>query len=285
MLIGESVAEVAQKLAHPYGKQPKKTATGFMTNCPVHKDENASLSIAEKNGKVLAKCQAGCTQQSVFDAIRPYFSSTTRTDKRITATYRYRESDGTLLFEKLRYEPKEFRQRRPDQAGKYIYSLDGIDTTILYRLPEVCQAIVDGETIYIVEGEKDVDNLAHIGLVATTNNGGAGKWKVAHTQQLIGAAALVILPDNDSAGKDHAKSIASTLNHAGIEHKIIELPNLPPKGDVSDWLAMGGTRERYWTWSTSPLLPVSRNSRLKTLKTWGWKKTMRQMYLNYIMRH
>ena len=95
----------------------------------------------------------------------------------------------------------------------------------------------------ISEGEKDVDRLRSLGLVATCNVGGAGKWTkplCSHFQN----RRVFILPDNDDSGGEHANKVAAMLSPAAENVKIVELPGLPAKGDVRDWLDDGGTIEQ-----------------------------------------
>ncbi|MGB9826369.1 MAG: AAA family ATPase, partial [Desulfofundulus sp.] len=156
----------------------------------------------------------------------------------IVATYDYRDEDGNLLFQVVRTEPKGFFQRRPDGKGSWVNRLDNV-RLVPYRLPEVLEAVRRGLPVYVVEGEKDADNLARLGLVATTNPGGAGKWRPEFSEYLRGAD-VVILPDNDEVGKRHARQVAQSLAGKAASIKILELPDLPPKGDVSDWFAAAG---------------------------------------------
>jgi hypothetical protein len=158
----------------------------------------------------------------------------------IVATYDYRDADEELRYQVLRKEPKSFSQRRPDGNGGWIWDLKGIER-LPYRLPELLKAAPHA-TIYIVEGEKDVEALARIGLVATCNSGGAGKWTTELSPYLRGRP-IVLLPDNDKAGEDHARDVAQKLLGIARSVKIIRLPDLPPKGDVSDWLSNGGTAD------------------------------------------
>jgi hypothetical protein len=156
--------------------------------------------------------------------------------REIAATYSYRDIEGKLLFEVVRRSnPKGFLQRRPDGAGGWLWKLNGTPR-VLYRLPEIAAAIQQGRTIYLVEGEKDADNLVQLGLPATTNPGGAGKWRVSYSDSLRGAH-VAILPDNDPPGRQHAEMVARALSGIAIEVGIVELPDLPAKGDVSDWIA------------------------------------------------
>jgi hypothetical protein len=158
--------------------------------------------------------------------------------RRLVATYPYVDEHGELRFEVCRYEPKDFSQRRPDGRGGYINNLQGVEA-LPYRLPSLAAA----EVVYIAEGEKDADNLVRLGLVATCNPGGAGKWPDGFARHFVGKA-VVILPDNDPIGRDHARAVAASLAPVAASVKILELPGLPPKGDASDWIAAGGTAER-----------------------------------------
>ena len=106
-----------------------------------------------------------------------------------------------------------------------------------YRLPEMKRAVHD--TVFIVEGEKDADNLAKHGFVATTNIGGAGNWKPALNQHFAGKT-VYILPDNDEPGAKHAVDVAQHLTGIAASVRIVNLPGLPEKGDVSDWIEAGG---------------------------------------------
>jgi hypothetical protein len=120
--------------------------------------------------------------------------------------YCYRDRNGELLSQLQRYDPKAFRQRRPDGNGGWVSNLDGVER-VLYRLPELLAAD-PARRVYVVEGEKDADNLAALGFVTTTNPGGAGKWNASYSEVLCGRS-VVILPDNDEAGRTHAEQVAS----------------------------------------------------------------------------
>ncbi len=223
-------------------KGVEKHGSYYQARCPAHEDDKASLSVGTgKNGKVLLYCHAGCTPESILAATGMKWDSLfcdsppTKSKPQIVQTYDYQDESGKLLFQTVRYFPKEFRQRRPDGNGGWIWNLKEITPT-LYRLPEVR----DASTVFIVEGEKDADNLASIALTATTSPMGAGKWK-AHYNEYLRGKSVVIIPDNDEPGKKHAQMIAAGL--LGIAQvKILELPDLQAKGDVSDWLANGGSK-------------------------------------------
>src|SRR5262249_55599420 len=147
-----------------------------------------------------------------------------------------------LLFQVVRYEPKDFRQRQPDGTG-WIWNLKGV-RRVVFQLPALVAAVAADQMIWFVEGEKDVEALRKLGFAATTNPGGARKWRKDYAAFLRGAR-VVLLPDNDEAGRDHMARIAEGL--AGIARDVhtVDLrtiwPECPHKGDVSDYVAAGGT--------------------------------------------
>jgi len=162
-------------------------------------------------------------------------------NKKIIAAYDYNDESGELLYQVVRYEPKDFRQRRPDGKDSWAWNLQGV-RRVLYHLPKLLQANPD-DWVFIVEGEKDVDRLYNEGLVATTCAMGSVKWEESYSEFLNDRKLVAIIPDNDDAGKKHAKQIAESLIRVGVKPKIVELVGVPEKGDVSDWLSAGGSKE------------------------------------------
>ncbi len=210
---------------------PGSTGLQFSAKCPAHEDKSPSLSISEvEGGKILLHCHAGCSYESITAAIdlpRP----------EIVATYDYYDAEGTLLYQVCRYEPKAFKQRQPNAKGEWTWSVKNVQR-VLYRLPEVIQAVARGRTIFVVEGEKDANRLQDLGLCATTSPGGAGKWGKVDSAPLAGAH-VVIFPDNDDAGHQHAIEVAQSVQSIVASIKVIEVPGLSQKGDVTDYLDGG----------------------------------------------
>jgi putative DNA primase/helicase len=153
--------------------------------------------------------------------------------------YDYTDESGNLLFQSCRYEPKDFRQRRPDGNGGWTWNLDGIKR-VLYRRAELVSAPKDCRIAY-TEGEKDADRLNEFGFEATTCPGGAGKHRPEYNQFFAGRY-VDVFQDNDEAGRRHAQQVADSLYGIAAEVKIIELPGLRDKGDISDWLDAGHTK-------------------------------------------
>lgn len=244
----------AAELARALGG--RRSGSGWMACCPAHEDRHPSLAINDgPAGELLFYCHAGCSQAQVLSALREAgIVLESEPAARIVATYDYRDATDALLYQVVRFEPKDFRQRRPDGQGGWIWNLEGV-RRVLYRLPELLTADAR-DPVFVVEGEKDADRLRELGLVATTNPGGAGKWQAAYNALLAGRD-VTILPDNDEAGRNHASDVARSLRESARSVRIVELPGLPPKGDISDWLAGGGTREQLLdrTGATRPLGP------------------------------
>jgi Protein of unknown function (DUF3631)/Toprim-like len=231
----------------------KRAGAAWMARCPAHDDAKASLAIAEgKDGRVLVKCHAGCSTTKVAAALGLKFRDLMGDQKRsakpkVVATYDYEDEHNALLYQVVRYAPKVFRQRRPNGNGSWIWKMADV-RRVIYRLPDIRVRISDPsfrreqglpDGVFIVEGEKDADRLMMRGLIATTNVGGAGKWRKEYTQQLVeaGAKSVVILPDNDEPGRKHTEAVARSCHAAGLRVKIVALPDLPDKADVSDFLA------------------------------------------------
>lgn len=152
----------------------------------------------------------------------------------------YTNTDEEIIYQVVRIDDageKKYFQQKLTSDGNLIKNMVGV-TPVPYRLPELIQST---ETVFIVEGEKCADALAGLGLTATTNHGGAGKWWPSLNEFFEGRD-VVIIPDNDEPGRNHAVKVAQCLNGTAHAIKILPLPNLRPKGDIYDWIAQGGTK-------------------------------------------
>ncbi len=243
--------------------------------CPAHADEHPSARWnTKKNGGVWVcdVCHAGGGYRDLGERLGLIAQKESR---KLVATYDYTDEQGTVLFQVCRFAPKDFRQRRPDGNGGFVYKLDGV-RRVLYRLPQLLTAD-PAQPVYVVEGERDVDALAALGLTATTNPGGAGKWLSEYNVHLRDRH-VVVLPDADAPGRRHAEEVRVNLEPVAASVCVLALPGLPPKGDVSTWLAAGGERRpgrsspplgqparrprrpRRWTTAARPV-PASSSSR------------------------
>ena len=259
---------IAEDFAQHLNKARPLASGEWTACCPAHEDTHPSLSFKDGEKGLVLTCHAGCEPAAIVAAVgltlpdlfyaplprnghhvpmSEDWSSTpppvSTPARRISAIYDYCDAEGTLRFQVLRYEPKGFSQRQPDQdtPGAFLSHLQGVER-VLYCLSAVSAAIAAGETVWFTEGEKDADRLAALGLVATTNAGGVKAWDVAYVPSLAGAH-VVILPDNDAPGQGYATTVAAALVGYAASVRVLELPDLPKKGDVSDWLDAGHTAE------------------------------------------
>lgn len=226
------------------GKKPRGNEHGWAAQCPAHDDTNPSLSVSTGNDqRALVHCHVGCTTTEILAALDLQVAdlfATPRTNgnRQIEdARYRYVDENGDHLFDVIRYwtdTGKTFRQQ----------AADGTWTTrdirkVPYRLPELVEAVADGVTVFVVEGEKDVHALERAGYVATTNPGGAGKWSTTYNRHFQGAD-VVIVTDRDQPGRDHARFVAQQLGPVAASVRLTR----PTAGkDISDHLAAGHTVE------------------------------------------
>jgi putative DNA primase/helicase len=210
--------------------------------CPAHEDTNPSARWnATKQTWFCDACKTGGGWRDLAGRLDIANSDQlSPTDRTIVATYAYHDAEGKVLYEVVRWSPKAFACRRPDGPSGWSWDLQGVDC-VLYRLPALLAAVAAGDPVFIVEGEKDADALAALGLAATTNSGGAGKWRPDYCAALAGAP-VIVLPDNDKPGRAHAEAIARCLAGHASTLRIVELPDLPSKGDVSDWIGHGVTQ-------------------------------------------
>lgn len=203
------------------------------------RDKNRSLSIGVKNDRVLLHCFAGCTVEDIcavagIHTRELFVDSSDDNGRRIAAEYPYTDENGRLLFQVVRLEPKSFRQRRPDGKGGWTWNLNGT-RRVLYRLAEVLAT----KSVVVCEGEKDCETARALGFVATCNAGGAGKWRDEYSEPLRGKQ-ITIIADADEPGRKHAQQVATSLYSKAESVKVLEFPHTK---DLSEWAAMGGTRD------------------------------------------
>lgn len=176
------------------------------------------------------ECRDYVRQKAGFPPFEP-----TRTRSRVVAEYIYRLADGSPYLRVQRTDEKQFWQSHWAN-GEWVKGKPPGDP-VPYRLTDILDAVHD--TVFVVEGEKDADRLASLGFVATTSPEGAGKWRASLNRWFKGKTVYV-LADNDTAGQRHAEMVASNLAGVASSVRVVDLPGLVEKGDVSDWLDDGG---------------------------------------------
>lgn len=217
----------------------------FLYKCTRHGDEHPSLKInARKNVWLCGPCGAsgnawklaafltGCDpneRQTITNWLREkgLLGDNEKSAGKIVATYDYPDERGIVLFQVLRYEPKAFRQRRPDGKGGWIWNLNGV-RRVLYNLP----AVIKAEEVIITEGEEDAGTGIRLGYVATTNSGGAKKWRAEYSEFLKGKRVTVIA-DADDAGREHGEQVALSVYGKAASLKLFEFPDAK---DLTAWV-------------------------------------------------
>jgi putative DNA primase/helicase len=209
--------------------------------CPAHDDHKPSLTVTEaEDGKVLLHCHKECSIEDIVTAlgltINDLFPQTIQDDRRrLSVSYTYTDEAGEILFYVDRWSPKDFTQR-PANGRRGHGSMKGV-RRVLYRLPAVIRAVAAGETIYVCEGEKDVDAIVRAGGEATCSPSGAGKWsKVPDAVKVLTGAPVIVVADRDALGRAHADDVARSLHGCASSVRIVEAAH---GKDAADHLAAG----------------------------------------------
>jgi hypothetical protein len=238
-VVAITAADLVRGLSGVRGKGP------WTALCPAHDDTSPSLSFEEKNGKVLWRCHAGCSQQAVTDAIYAKLGVSRHTAMNgngrgdPVATYTYTDASGLPVFYRDRFE---WLEKGEIQKAVYPRQLDGKKAGVApvpYRLHRVLQAIDDGATIIIAEGEKCVDALEANGYVASTT-GSATSWKgtfAAHFKN----ARVVLWPDADGNGEKYIANVAGDLRGIAAELRVLRFAGKSNGWDAADYFSEGGT--------------------------------------------
>lgn len=214
----------------------RKEGKNWIALCPFHPDKNRpNLYIDEEKEKY--HCFA-CNRNG-FLYNPKYRKLKYSYHRNIAATYNYKDEEGNLLYQVVRFNPKGFSQRRPDGNNDWIWNLKDI-SPVLYHLPELIRST---NPVLIVEGEKDVENLLKWGLTATTSPMGAGKWKASYNKYLKDKE-VILIPDHDQPGYQHCQQIGQSLRGIAGKIKWLGLPGLEGKEDISDWIEKGNTEEK-----------------------------------------
>lgn len=223
--------------------------TSFTALCPVHDDQNNSLSVSiGDSGRLLVHCFVGCSTTDILYACdvlwaecfpRGYEPPDAKKEPAIVAVYSYHDEQGQELFQAVKYDNGRWKYRRRE-GDKWVYSIEKC-RRVLYRLPDLMAASID-TPIMLVEGEKDAETLRALGYVATTNPCGASHWRPEFTETLRGRRVLIFY-DNDDPGYKRAERLKEELEGKAAFVAVVDLPDVPLKGDVTDWLAMGHTAD------------------------------------------
>jgi len=230
-MTGAAVQRVINALTD-HGSTPKPSNGSYKALCPAHDDHNPSLSITQgTDGRVLLKCFTGCQPEDIVAALGlsmpDLFESRPKPREsrlREVRAYDYLRPDGSLSYQVVRYDPKNFKQRRPGGPDGWVWDLKDLsaeDRELPFKLPELA-AFRGGQpeqALVIAEGEKDCLAIWEQEIPATCNAGGAGKWKDGHSKAVIRLSFtdVVIIADRDEPGKSHALAVRDSLRRNGYK--------------------------------------------------------------------
>lgn len=264
-----SAIETVRAAMRAHGINVPDGKTSWRQRCPAHGGKRDSLVVRQGRRCVLLTCHSkGCPPAQIAASVGLSVKelrndtpgglgaapTTGRASYRDVDVYLYRDEQDEVLFEVVRQERGErLPGKKPDKqfrvrvrrGDRFVYSLDGVQR-VLFNLPEVIEAVAEEKVVLVVEGEKAARAVAGLGYVATTNFAGAGNWakdgvdKYGYSESLRGAR-VCLLPDNDEPGVGHMRDVGRSLQKVGADVRVVLLPGLPPKGDVCDWIDVGGT--------------------------------------------
>ena len=259
-----NIGDVLNKLTHP-----RLESDGhWKADCPVdgHKTPGGHLSIMDTVDMAVVYCHPDGQHdhKSVanaigFDTLTYSKNGTSQGKPIIVKTYDYTDEGGNLLYQVVRYVPKDFKQRRPvvehprnDVDSDWKWNLEDVPR-VLYRLQWVKNSIRAEQPVIINEGEKDADTVFDkTGITATTNAGGACHWvkkdavgkdtSVGYEDQLMGADVF-ICGDTDAKGIAHVAQVSRLLQGKANRVRIITLPSTVK--DITEWFEKSGTAEAF----------------------------------------
>lgn len=260
----------AEQIAQALGNA-KKVNGQWMASCPVSShgqgngDRNPSLCVSETDeGKPLFKCFSGCSQESVFNAVKdfgllPDLPNPTdfltqikplpkQQEPVLEQEWHYTDEAGVVQHIKQRYKTfdskgKTYKQYRVDESGRRHASMTGANI-VPYNLPEVDFARKTGRTVFLCEGEKAADALKSLGVVATCTHNGASSFPEDVVKHLVGLT-IAIVPDNDTVGWEYARKAVAALKSVTKSIRVVDLQLKEIKEDAYEFVhKYGGDKDR-----------------------------------------
>lgn len=290
-MIEFSQSEVRAYYSAKVGKL-KQQSKQLIGPCPLHQGDDDNFKVEAATGRWFchSQCNRGgdiialeqeLTGHGFIDSKVAVFHTVGRpeipfSERDFVAMYDYCDEAGKTLYQVVRKTPdengkKRFMQRRPDGRGGWINDLKCVES-VPFMLPKVLAAT---GILAVTEGEKDALTLDRLGIFATCNSGGAEHFQ-PHMAKWFSGKKVAVFFDNDEPGRKHGLWVAETLKPVAASVRIVELPDLPAKGDVTDFIAGGGTKlqikEAYdraveWTpeWEFGRSVPSDQDKHVRTV--------------------
>lgn len=207
-------------------------------DCPLRVHRHATVRFwCGESGKLVFKCWSCQERLEILRAVGADWKMCFPQDvdwkavkREEVAKYFYRNEQGDTLYVCVRLEPgyggkdKTFVQKRKcPETGKWVNNLEGV-RRVLYRLPELLAKRNRGKTVCCVPGEKDVESLRTIGVLATTNVcGERAEWLDSYSDTLAGRD-VVVVQDADAVGARHANEVCGSLMRTAASVRRVTLP-------------------------------------------------------------
>lgn len=217
-----------------------------LTHCPAHADGDPSLNVSESRGVLLVHCHTGCAKEDVIEALKRadlWPASEARPGRVEPERFAYSLNGRGSVWHVRLDKPGQRKMmwwERPDGKHELPEGV-AIENLPLYRVESLAER--PDELVLFLEGEKKTELARAHGFLAVSLGGGAAQRKVGTALQALAGRDVVLLPDNDLPGRDFMRYIAGMLGPVARSARILELPNLPPKGDLVDYFEAGGTDE------------------------------------------
>lgn len=233
----ESLVNLPGTKRHRFGDAAVKVP------CPCHEDRHASCIVWAHDGRVFAKCFAGCDPKEILRRLNisnkmEQTNSTAAPRGRVAMEYLYYDADGNAAVKKIRYEPKAFSSATL-RGEEWIPGVGQLPAGVgLYNAPILREG--DGPVIFN-EGEKAADACQKIGVVGTSHFYGsnASKRLTESDVALLRGRQVIIVADNDGAGEAFAASLHAALLDKDISATVVSPAVSDDKADAYDHIAAG----------------------------------------------
>lgn len=240
---GAAIARVLDALERA-GAQPRPRGEAYEFFCQAHADgTNRAGELRQGDKGALIVCHAGCENVAVVESVGLKMADLFDEEPKAKidwqnpeARYPYKNEAGEVLYEVRRWGSGKDKIIRPGHyiGGKWEPGMPS-GPRVPYRLVELVAAVAEGLPVLVVEGEKDADAAVAKGYAATTNVGGAKKWRSEYDRFFAGAV-VVVVADKDPTGTEHALQV---LAHLGPVAESVSTVHAAAGNDLSDHLAAG----------------------------------------------